>query len=101
MLTISRETSGIRQLLAAALRSSLPPLKFVQSLENSLAEKIGVAMEASSATVPGDDQFHTHGGNQLTLPPMDLYGPPKHAMLTSSCVALQTVIGRSHPGLTM
>lgn len=57
------------------MRNSLPPLTFVQTLEDSLAGEIGVAIEGSNASVSGDDQYHTNGGNQLILPPMDPYGP--------------------------
>lgn len=57
------------------MRNTAPPLAFVQTLETSLAGNIGVGVEASNATVSGDDAYHTNSGNSLTLPPMDPYGP--------------------------
>jgi hypothetical protein len=57
------------------MRNILPPLSYVQSLETSLAGNIGVGVEASNATVSGDDSYHANSGNTLVLPPMDPYGP--------------------------
>jgi hypothetical protein len=57
------------------MRNSLPPLSFVQELETSLAGNIGVGVEASNATVSGDDNYHPNSGGTLVLPSMDPYGP--------------------------
>lgn len=57
------------------MRNALPPLTFVQNLEKSLAGDIGVGVEASNATVSGDDNYHSLSSQTLTLPPMDPYGP--------------------------
>ena len=57
------------------MRNILPPLSHVQTLENSLAGNIGVGVEASNATVSGDDSYHANSGDTLVLPPMDPYGP--------------------------
>lgn len=57
------------------MRNILPPLSYVQSLETSLAGNIGIGVEASNATVSGDDSFHPNSGDTLGLPPMDPYGP--------------------------
>src|SRR4051812_38772771 len=57
------------------MRNMIPPLTFVQTLETSLAGDIGVAIEASNATVAGDDNYHPNSGGNLALPPMHPYGP--------------------------
>ncbi|TVY39952.1 hypothetical protein LOCC1_G004442, partial [Lachnellula occidentalis] len=57
------------------MRNSIPALSYVQELETSLAGNIGIAVEGSNATVPGDDAWHANSGNTLVLPPMDRYGP--------------------------
>ena len=57
------------------MRNLLPPLSYVQLLETSLAGNIGIGVEASNATVSGDDSFHANSGDTLVLPPMDPYGP--------------------------
>lgn len=56
------------------MRNILPPLSYVQELETSLAGNIGVGVEASNATVSGDDSYHANSGDTLVLPPMDPYG---------------------------
>jgi hypothetical protein len=57
------------------MRNALPPLAWVQEMETSLAGNIGVGVEASNATVSGDDNYHALSSNTLVLPPMDPYGP--------------------------
>lgn len=57
------------------MRNSIPPLGYVQQLEMSLAGGLGVTVEGSNGTVPGDDNYHALSSNVLTLPPMDPYGP--------------------------
>lgn len=39
------------------MRQTLPPLQYVQTFEGGLAGAMGVAVEASNATVPGDDSM--------------------------------------------
>ena len=57
------------------MRNMLPPLVYVQDLEDSVAGSIGIGIEGSNATVSGDDNFHANSGNTLVLPPLDPYGP--------------------------
>jgi hypothetical protein len=57
------------------MRNAIPSLFYVQTAETSVAGNIGVGVEGSNATVPGDDIFHGLSTNTLTLPPMDPYGP--------------------------
>lgn len=56
------------------MRQSTPSLQYVQEAERDLAGDMGVTIDASNATVPGDDMYHTLSSNQLTLPPFDPYG---------------------------
>lgn len=57
------------------MRNAAPPLSWVQDLETSLAGNTGVGVEASNATVAGDDAYHGNSGNTLVLPAIDPYGP--------------------------
>lgn len=57
------------------MRNVMPPVAFVQASEVSLAGNLGIGVEGSNATIPGDDVFHDNGGHVLTLPNMDPYGP--------------------------
>jgi hypothetical protein len=57
------------------VRNTVPPLAFVQELETALPGNIGVGVEASNATVSGDDVYHANSGATLVLPSMDQYGP--------------------------
>lgn len=57
------------------MRNSLPAISYTQQLENGLPGLLGVTCEAQNASVPGDDEWHTLSSDQLTLPPMDPYGP--------------------------
>src|SRR5690606_38370652 len=41
----------------------------------SLGGEIGIGVEGSNATVRGDDRWHPNSGNDLTLPPLEPYGP--------------------------
>jgi hypothetical protein len=56
------------------MRNTLPPLGWVQELDTSLAGSLGVSIEGSNATVPGDDIYHSLSSNTLTLPPLSPYG---------------------------
>lgn len=58
------------------MRNTLPPVAYVQSLEDSLAGSMGVSCEGSNASVPGDDQYHDLFSETIILPPMDPYLPP-------------------------
>lgn len=57
------------------MRNTLPPLAYTQDLEDSVASSVGVAIEGSNATVPGDDNYHALSSNTLVLPTIDPYGP--------------------------
>ncbi|KAL9054048.1 MAG: hypothetical protein Q9162_004377 [Coniocarpon cinnabarinum] len=57
------------------MRNTMPGLQYVQIPEESLAGPMGVSVEASNASVPGDDQYHTLSSQTLTLPPLDPYMP--------------------------
>ena len=57
------------------MRNTLPALTYVQTGLVSLAGHVGVGVEGSNATVQGDDKWHTNTVNNLSLPPMDPYGP--------------------------
>lgn len=66
------------------MRQVTPPLQYVQTLERSLRGDMGVAVEGSNASVPGDDRYHTLSSNRLTLPPIDPYGPERWIEIFSS-----------------
>ncbi|KAK1775538.1 hypothetical protein QBC45DRAFT_445140 [Copromyces sp. CBS 386.78] len=57
------------------MRNTLPAMVYVQTHFVSLAGHVGVGVEGSNATVQGDDKYHSNSGNNLSLPPMDPYGP--------------------------
>ncbi|KAL1901028.1 hypothetical protein Sste5346_002093 [Sporothrix stenoceras] len=59
------------------MRNSLPAVTYVQTAFAALSGEIGVGIEGSNATVPGDDQFHANSGNTLTTPPLEPYGAPR------------------------
>lgn len=59
------------------MRQSTPFLRWVMNLERSLAGDLGVAVEGSNATVPGDDKWHSNSGSSLDLPPLTPYSPPR------------------------
>jgi hypothetical protein len=48
------------------------------NLERSLAGDLGIAVEGSNATVPGDDIWHSNGGGSLDLPPITPYSQPRY-----------------------
>lgn len=56
------------------MRNTLPPLVYVQNRLTSLAGNVRIGIEASNASIPGDDKYHPNSGNTLTLPPLDRYG---------------------------
>lgn len=59
------------------MRQATPALQYVQTLERDLAGDIGISVQASNASVPGDAQYYTNGAETVSLPPMDPNGP-KH-----------------------
>ncbi|KAF2010653.1 glycoside hydrolase family 115 protein [Aaosphaeria arxii CBS 175.79] len=59
------------------MRQMTPYLRWVQTLERSLAGDMGVTVEGSNATIPGDDIWHSNGGGSLDLVPISPYTPPR------------------------
>ncbi|PKS08284.1 hypothetical protein jhhlp_005228 [Lomentospora prolificans] len=57
------------------MRNTLPAMSYVQTTVNSIAGHVGIGVEGSNATVPGDDKWHGNSANDLTLPPLEPYGP--------------------------
>ncbi|RYP30523.1 hypothetical protein DL767_006200 [Monosporascus sp. MG133] len=57
------------------MRNMLPALYYVQGGVSSIAGEVGIAVEGSNATVPGDDQWHPNSASNIALPPLDPYGP--------------------------
>ncbi|KAF2848461.1 glycoside hydrolase family 115 protein [Plenodomus tracheiphilus IPT5] len=64
------------------MRQSTPDLRWVQTLEDSLAGNMGIAVEGSNATIPGDDMWHSNGGGSLTLPGITPYTPKRWVEIT-------------------
>ncbi|KAI5814884.1 hypothetical protein BZA77DRAFT_266692 [Pyronema omphalodes] len=62
------------------MRNTLPPLAWTQLLENSLSGTMGVAVESSNGSVPGDDHFNSaeYNNNTLVLPQLDPYAPVQY-----------------------
>ncbi|KAH7377407.1 hypothetical protein BKA66DRAFT_443435 [Pyrenochaeta sp. MPI-SDFR-AT-0127] len=65
------------------MRQSTPDLRWVQTLERSLAGDLGVAVEGSNATVPGDDRYHSNGGASLDLPNITPFTPKRWLEIAS------------------
>ena len=59
------------------MRQSTPFLRWVQTAERSLAGDMGVAVEGSNATIPGDDIWHSNGGGSLDLPGVTPFTPKR------------------------
>jgi hypothetical protein len=59
------------------MRQTSPDLRYVQVLERALSGDMGVAVEGSNATIPGDDMWHTNGGGSLTLPALTPFTPKR------------------------
>ena len=57
------------------MRNTLPPLLYVQQAEVAASGNLGVSVEGSNASIPGDDNYHNLSSDSHTLPPMDPYGP--------------------------
>ncbi|EMC99548.1 glycoside hydrolase family 115 protein [Baudoinia panamericana UAMH 10762] len=56
------------------MRQALPGLQYVATSERDLAGDMGVTIQNSNATVPGDDMYHTLSSNSLSFTPFDPYG---------------------------
>jgi hypothetical protein len=65
------------------MRQSSPDLRYVQTLERSLAGDMGIAVEGSNATIPGDDMWHGNGANSLTLPAITPFTPKRWIEIAS------------------
>lgn len=59
------------------MRQTTPFLRWVQTAERALSGDMGVTVEGSNATVPGDDIWHSNGGNSLDLPQLTPFTPPR------------------------
>lgn len=59
------------------MRQSSPDLRYVQILERALSGDLGVSVEGSNATIPGDDMWHTNGGGTLNLPAITPFTPKR------------------------
>jgi hypothetical protein len=59
------------------MRQSTPFLRWVQTSERALSGDMGVTVEGSNATVPGDDIWHANSGNSLDLPGATPYTPKR------------------------
>lgn len=59
------------------MRQSTPDLRWVQTLEDSLAGNMGVSVEGSNATIPGDDMWHGNGASSLSLPSITPFTPKR------------------------
>lgn len=56
------------------MRQLLPGLQYNTPAEADLAGYMGVTIEGSNATVPGDDDYHTLSSEVLTMTTFDPYG---------------------------
>jgi hypothetical protein len=65
------------------MRQSSPDLRYVQVLERSLAGDMGVAVEGSNATIPGDDMWHGNGAGSLNLPAITPFTPKRWIEIAS------------------
>jgi hypothetical protein len=50
------------------MRNFPPQLQYLQLLEGSLSGAMGIAIEGSNASVPGDDKFHTNSADSIVYP---------------------------------
>ena len=56
------------------MRQTLPGLQSVMPTERDLAGDMGVTVQNTNATVPGDDMYHDLSSNTLTMSAFDPYG---------------------------
>ena len=58
------------------MRNTLPPLMYVQPTQVSLGGDMGVSVESSNGSIPGDSTYNIGlSNNTLVPPPLDPYGP--------------------------
>lgn len=60
------------------MRQVTPPVQFVQTLERALTGDLGVSVEGTNASVPGDDPYHSLSSNQLTMLKAEPYGAKRY-----------------------
>ncbi|KAK0611766.1 hypothetical protein B0T14DRAFT_571629 [Immersiella caudata] len=60
------------------MRNTLPSMIHVQTHFPSLAGHVGIGVEGSNATVQGDDKYHPNSNNNLAVPSIDPYAPPRY-----------------------
>ncbi|KAF2840967.1 glycoside hydrolase family 115 protein [Patellaria atrata CBS 101060] len=84
------------------MRQTTPPLYYVQALERGLNGDMGIGVEASNATVPGDDPWHGNGQNWLELQPMDPFGKKTYIDIysTGTQAFTYTISAEPHVKLT-
>lgn len=56
------------------MRDLSPQVQFLQPFERSLSGDMGIAIEGTNASIPGDDQFHANSGTTLTMLSMSPFG---------------------------
>ncbi|KAH7092464.1 hypothetical protein FB567DRAFT_435039 [Paraphoma chrysanthemicola] len=58
----------------APMRQSLPGLQYIATTQRGLAGDMGITIQNTNATVPGDDMYHTGSSSTLVFTPFDPYG---------------------------
>ncbi|KAF2493893.1 hypothetical protein BU16DRAFT_573306 [Lophium mytilinum] len=81
----------------APMRQATPALQYVQNLERALSGDMGVSVESSNATVPGDDRYHTNGGGNLEFPPVNPFSPERYMEIFSIGTSVFTWIIQAPP----
>lgn len=56
------------------MTDQMPPIQYIQSQDRALSGDMGVAIEGSNATLPGDDRWHPNSGTTLPMVPASPYG---------------------------
>lgn len=56
------------------MTDQMPPIQYIQSQARALSGDLGVAIEGSNASLPGDDRWHPNSGTTLTMIPASPYG---------------------------
>jgi hypothetical protein len=59
------------------MRQSTPFLRWVQTSERALSGDMGVAIEGSNASIPGDDIWHSNSASSLDLPAITPFTPKR------------------------
>ncbi|KAH7120852.1 hypothetical protein B0J11DRAFT_50637 [Dendryphion nanum] len=65
------------------MRQTTPFLRWVMENERSLAGDMGVTVEGSNATIPGDDIWHANSGSTLNLEQITPFTPPRYIEIYS------------------